>query len=66
MSEEKALVPIQEKTVNFYGDQIIAVLVEVNGQREVYVPVRPICEYLGLTWSAQLQRMKRDEVLVVN
>src|SRR5438067_5808035 len=63
MSEEKALVPIQEKTVNFYGDQIIAVLVEVNGQREVYVPVRPICEYLGLTWSAQLQRMKRDEVL---
>jgi len=63
MSEEKALVPIQEKTVNFYGDTIIAVLVEVNGDRQVYVPVRPISDYLGLAWSAQLQRMKRDEVL---
>ncbi len=64
MSEEKALVPIQEKTVNFYGDEIIAVLVEVNGDRQVYVPLRPICEFLGLSWSSQLQRLKNDEVLV--
>src|SRR6266568_6916509 len=64
MSDEStALVPIQEKHVNFYGDEIIAVLVEINGERQVYVPVRPITEYLGLAWSAQLQRMKRDEVL---
>jgi P22_AR N-terminal domain len=61
--ESTALVPIEEKQVNFYGDEITAVLVEVSGQRQVYIPVRPISEYLGLAWSAQLQRMKRDEVL---
>ncbi len=64
MSDEStALVPIEEKRVNFYGDEITAVLVEVGGQRQISVPVRPICEYLGLTWSSQFMRMKRDEVL---
>ena len=29
----------------------------------MYVPLRPICEYLGLDWSAQFRRLKRDEVL---
>jgi P22_AR N-terminal domain len=64
MSDEStALAPIEEKRVNFYGDEIEAVLVEINDQREVYVPVRPICEYLGLTWSSQYMRLKRDDVL---
>ena len=64
--ERAALVPIQEKTVEFYGDSITAALVKVEpGQAEqVYVPIRPICEYLGLDWSAQYRRIKRDEVLV--
>jgi len=112
--ESTALVPIEEKQVNFYGDEIVAalavcrregkspfflplgprgwhtkpsaphmvaemgltintlphtfvlsdkLLVEINGQRQIYVPIRPLCNYLGLDWSAQLQRMKRDEVL---
>ncbi len=64
MSDEStALIPIEEKRVNFYGDEITAVLVEINGRHQIYVPVRPISEYLGLAWSAQLRRMKRDEVL---
>lgn len=63
MSQEQALVPVQEKKIDFHGDEIVAVLVEVNGQRQVHVPVRPLCEYLGLDWSAQLQRLKRDTVL---
>jgi len=58
-----ALVPLQERRVNFYGDELIAVLVEVDGQHQIYVPVRPICEYLGLAWSSQLQRMRRDDDL---
>jgi hypothetical protein len=61
--ESTALVPIEEKKVNFYGDEITAVLIEINGQRQVYVPVRPLCEYLGLTWSSQYMRLKRDDVL---
>lgn len=64
MSDEStALVPIEEKRVDFYGDEIVAALVEINDQRQIYVPIRPLCNYLGLDWSAQLQRMKRDEVL---
>jgi len=64
MKEEATVVPIQEKKVNFYGDEIVAVLVEVKGQRQVYVPLRPLCEFLGLSWSSQLQKVKQDEVLV--
>ena len=63
MNEEMALVPIEERKVDFYGDEITAVLVEIDGRQQIYVPVRPISEYLGLAWSAQLQRMRRDEVL---
>ncbi len=55
-----AIVPVDQKTVSFYDDQIVAVRLE-NG--EVYVPVRPICELLGVDWAAQTRRMRRDLVL---
>jgi len=58
-----ALVPLEEKTVKFYGDEITAALVEIKGKGDVYVPLRPLCDYLGLDWSAQYRRSKRDEVL---
>jgi len=64
MSDEStAFVAIQERGVDFHGDEILATLVEVEGIRQVYIPLRPICDYLGLDWSAQLQRLKRDAVL---
>lgn len=58
-----ALVPVEERSVDFYGDQITAVLVQVENSQEVYVPLRPISDYLGLSWSSQLQRTRHDEVL---
>ena len=61
--ESKALVPIEEKQVNFYGDQLTAVLVQEEEQREIYVPVRPIADYMGLTWSSQYMRIQRDPIL---
>ncbi len=63
MSEETALVPIEERQVDFYGDEITAALVQVKEHPEVYVPLRPLCDYLGLDWSAQYRRVKRDQVL---
>jgi hypothetical protein len=60
MSEEKALVPIEQKQVEFYGDELTAVLAE-DGM--VYVPLRPICNSLGLDWDGQRQRIHRDPVL---
>lgn len=63
MSEEQALIPIEERQVDFYGDDIIAVLADVHGEERVYIPIRPICTYLGLSWSGQSERIKRDIVL---
>lgn len=60
---EKALMPIEQKQVLFYDDEVTAVLVQLEENRQVYIPLRPICEYLGLDWSAQTRRVRRDPVL---
>lgn len=57
---EKAIVPIEQKTVLFYDDEITAVRTE-DGR--VFVPIRPIVERLGLSWSGQRERVIRDRVL---
>lgn len=59
-NDERALAPIQQKQVEFYGDELTAVLVEDG---TVYVPIRPICEYLGLSWAGQRERVNRDPIL---
>lgn len=61
-----ALVPVEERVIAFYEDEIIAVAVEQEGARQIYVPMRPIAEFLGLDWSAQRQRILRDEVLSIS
>ena len=63
MSDEKALVPVEQKTVLFYEDEITATVIDEEGRQQIYVPLRPICEYLGLAWSSQLQRTRNDAVL---
>ncbi|MEW5986955.1 MAG: phage antirepressor N-terminal domain-containing protein [Chloroflexota bacterium] len=60
---ETALVPVEQKLVSFYGDEITAVLVDTVAERLVYVPVRPICNLLGVDWPGQFRRLKRDPVL---
>ena len=60
---DQALQPIEQKTILFYEDEITAVVVDAHGHQQVYVPLRPICEYLGLSWSSQLQRLRGDAVL---
>src|SRR5215471_21012673 len=64
--QEKALVPLQVSQTEFYGDRIQVILVEREGQRQVHVPIRQLCDYLGLDWSGQRQRMLRDSVLLRN
>ncbi len=60
---KNALVPIEQRAVIFYDDELTAVVVDENGRQVVYVPVRPICDYLGIQWAAQSKRIKRDPVL---
>jgi hypothetical protein len=63
--DSDALVPVEQKVVEFYGDELTAVLVDVEGHAVIYVPVRPICDYLGVDWSGQYRRINRDPVLSV-
>jgi len=37
--------------------------VRVDDESTIYVPIRPICDYLSLDWSAQFRRIRRDEIL---
>jgi len=60
MAESKALVPVEQKEVEFYEDTIVVVrLADGN----VYIPVRPICDLLGVDWGGQYRRIQRDPVL---
>lgn len=45
--------------VQFNGSRILA----VRNQGRDYVTIKPICDALGLDWSAQYRRMQRDEAL---
>lgn len=57
---DNALAPVEQREVSFYDDEVLAVRVE-DGR--VFVPVRPICDFLGLTFAGQQQRIQRDPVL---
>lgn len=61
--DSRALVPIEEKQVDFYGDELTAVLVQEGAEQKIYVPLRPIVEFMGLDWSAQTRRIQRDPIL---
>jgi hypothetical protein len=63
MNDKSALVPVEERTVIFYDDELTAVLVRVGDEDQVFVPVRPLCDYLGVDWSAQRKRIVGDPVL---
>ncbi len=57
---QKALQPIEQKQVDFYEDEITALQMDDG---KVFVPIRPICDRLGINWNGQRQRIKRDTVL---
>ena len=58
---DKALVPIEERTVEFYGDEIKGVRVTrtPSDQPELYVPLRQLCDYLGVSYTGQRERIER-------
>ena len=55
-----AIVPHTEKVVSFYGDDIpVAQLVD----EEIYVPIRALTTFLGLSFGSQRNRILRDDVM---
>jgi len=57
---ESALVPVQQQVVDFYGDPIP---VAQAAEGELYVPLRPLTDFLGLADAPQRRRVLRDPVL---
>jgi len=47
----------------FYDDEITAILVEENGERELYVSIRQMCDLLGVSYQGQIRRINDDPVL---
>jgi len=57
------LIPVEERTLVFYGDNLVAFEVLENEQPKVYIPLKLISDHLGLSWTGQFERVKRDPVL---
>ncbi|HZT98515.1 MAG TPA: phage antirepressor N-terminal domain-containing protein [Ktedonobacteraceae bacterium] len=58
--EQMALIATQATySVDFYGEELLIATVE----NVPYVALRAVCRHLGLAWSSQLQRTKRDPAL---
>lgn len=60
MTESKSLVAVEQREVAFYEDTVVAVRLTSG---DVYVPIRPICDNLGVTLAGQRERINRDPVL---
>lgn len=60
MSDEKTLTVVEQREIGFYGDEVIAVQVEDG---TVYVPVRPICDMIGVDWASQSRKIGSVPIL---
>ena len=49
----------QITTVDFHGQAIIAATID----GKPYVPMKPICDNIGIDWKGQLERIKRHPVM---
>lgn len=47
--------------ISTINNQGIVIVIDEDGQK--FVPVKPICEALGVDYSSQLQRIKEDDIL---
>ncbi|MCB8943569.1 MAG: ORF6C domain-containing protein [Ardenticatenaceae bacterium] len=54
------LAPVEQKQVLFYEDEVTAVRM---ADGTVYVPIRPLCDYLGVSWQGQHRRITDDLVM---
>ncbi|HSH02316.1 MAG TPA: phage antirepressor N-terminal domain-containing protein [Anaerolineae bacterium] len=59
-STDQSLATIEQKTVLFYDDELIAIRAS---DENVYVSVRHLCDVLGLNRRGQVQRIQRTTVL---
>lgn len=54
------IVPTEQRQIEFYGTELIALRNEAG---EVWVPLRRLCDAIGVAFSSQLSRITSDPVL---
>lgn len=57
---ENAIIPKSQHEIDFYDDKVTAVLAPDG---TVYVPLRPVCELIGVSWGAQRRKLQNDPVM---
>jgi len=60
MTDSKSLVAVEQREVEFYEDTIVAVRLP---DQSIFIPVKPICDLVGVDWGGQYRRIQRDPVL---
>lgn len=60
MSDETTLIPVEQKDVLFYDDQLIAVR---GYDGHIYVAIGQLCDVLGMDRASQTRRIRSDEIL---
>jgi hypothetical protein len=60
VNDEKTLMPIEQREVSFYGDELTAIRAD-DGQ--VYVAIRQMCDALGLDDRSQRRRIQQHTIL---
>jgi hypothetical protein len=60
---QAALVSIEERRIEFFGESVPAYVVEVEGEAQLYIPIKPLSDQLQLSWSGQSERLRRDPIL---
>ena len=61
MPTSNNLVPVEQKIVLFYDDELIAIR---GNDGHVYVSVGQLCDALGLDRASQVRRVRNNEILV--
>ncbi len=54
------ITPIEQKSIEFYGETLIALR---DTQGTIWLPIRRLCEAIGVNLQGQLDRVERDPVL---
>lgn len=58
------LIPIEQKQIKFQNSTITAVMVQnKEGREDVYIPMKQLAMGMGLSWSSQRSRIKRNPSL---
>lgn len=55
-----SITPVEQKSIEFYGETLIAVR---DTQGRIWLPIRRLCEAIGVNLQGQLDRVERDPVL---